>query len=153
MSRIRPIVALAFAAAALSACSTVSSVGGALNPFDNEKTEAPAEPQDGRISILSFEQKLEVDPALAGRQPILPEATTVADWPQPGGPADNAPQHAAMSGNFEIAWRKDAGAGSNASPTARPWRHSAPCCRWPTTSPRRASSANCCRDRFRAGAS
>ncbi len=115
MSAIRPIVTLAIAAAALSACSTVSNVGSAINPFDNEKKTETTEPQDGRISILSFEQKLEVDPALAGRQPLLPEPIAVADWPQPGGPADNAPQHAAMSGNFEIAWRKDVGAGSNAN--------------------------------------
>ncbi|MDX2234367.1 MAG: PQQ-binding-like beta-propeller repeat protein [Hyphomonadaceae bacterium] len=114
MSRI-PNVALMAAAVALSACSTVSGAVDAITPFDREKPAEAAEPQDGRISILSFEQKLEVDPALAGRTPTVPAPVETADWPQPGGPADNAPAHAAFSGAFDIVWRRDAGAGSDAN--------------------------------------
>lgn len=114
MSRIPPVVVVVLTAAALSACSTAAKVGGALNPFDggDKKTAANSEPQDGRISILSFEQKLEVDAALAGRTPTVPDPVAVADWPQPGGPADNAPVNATMAGDFSIAWRHDVGAGS-----------------------------------------
>lgn len=113
MSRISHLAVMVAAAAALSACSTVTRAVDAVTPFDSDKPAAPTEPKDDRISILSFEQKLEVDAALAGRLPVVPEPVAAADWTQPGGPADNAPQHAAMSGNFEIAWRRDAGQGSN----------------------------------------
>jgi len=110
---IRPLVALAIAAAALSACSTVSRVGSAVNPFDGGGEQAkPETPQDGRISILAFEQKLEVDPALVGRTPTLPEATPVPDWPQVSGPADTPPQNIAHAGDFSVDWRRDAGDGS-----------------------------------------
>ena len=52
MSRITPVVVVALAAAALSACSTAAKVGGALNPFDGgAKKAASTEPQDGRISL------------------------------------------------------------------------------------------------------
>lgn len=111
--RLGPIAAVAVAAAALSACSTVSRAGDALWPFDSKKPPQSTEPHDDRISILSFEQKLEADAALAGRTPVVPEAVDVTEWSQPGGPADNAPPHARASGNFEIAWRRDVGAGSN----------------------------------------
>lgn len=113
MSRLAPLAAVA-AAALLTACSTVGNVVDAVTPFDGDDNKSEqTEPQDGRISILSFEQKLEVDPALAGRTPIVPEPVANADWPQPGGPPDNAPAAAAIDGAFEIAWRRDAGAGSN----------------------------------------
>jgi outer membrane protein assembly factor BamB len=113
MSRIRPIALMA-ALAALSACSTVSGAVDRITPFDGDdkKTET-VEPEDGRISILAFEQKLEVDPALAGRAPVIPPPVDVADWPQPGGPADNAPVHANVGATYDVAWRRSAGAGSN----------------------------------------
>jgi len=113
MSRRLGFLAAAAVCAALTACSTVASVGGALNPFDGEKKTETAEPREDRISILSFEQKLEVDPELAGRQPIVPTPVDGTDWPQPGGPADNAPVHANASGAFDVAWRRGVGAGSN----------------------------------------
>lgn len=112
--RFGSIAAAAVAAAALSACSTVSNVGDAVWPFgDDQKPAETTEPRDDRISILSFEQKLEASSALAGRSPIVPAPVDVADWPQPGGPSDNAPAHANASGAFQIDWRRGVGAGSN----------------------------------------
>ncbi|MBL8557252.1 MAG: PQQ-binding-like beta-propeller repeat protein [Hyphomonadaceae bacterium] len=109
MSAFRPIVMIA-AVAALSACSSAPKVW----PFGSE---APGEtaPSDGRISILSFEQKLEVDAALAGRTPYVPPATEVADWHQPGGPEDNAARHASIDGNFSIVARRSVGQGSTSN--------------------------------------
>jgi outer membrane protein assembly factor BamB len=108
MSPLRPLVLIA-AAAALSACSTAAKVW----PFGDDKAPSETAPQDGRISILSFEQKLEADTALQGRQPFVPAPVELDSWPQPGGPADNAPSHMATSGEFSIDARRDIGAGSS----------------------------------------
>jgi outer membrane protein assembly factor BamB len=113
MSRLGPIAALA-AAAALSACSTVERVGSVLNPFDGGG-DAPREtaPQDGRISILAFEQQLTPDASLAGRTIAVPPPVDLVDWSQPGGTADNTPQNSVGAGVLQRAWRANLGAGSN----------------------------------------
>jgi outer membrane protein assembly factor BamB len=111
MTIVRPLTAIA-AAMALTGCATAANVGDAVWPFgDSEpKTEAP---KDGRISILNFEQRLEADQALAGRTPTLGQLTDVADWSQPGGPADNHPYHMNAGSDLSVAWRRDIGAGSD----------------------------------------
>jgi outer membrane protein assembly factor BamB len=111
-SRAAPLAALA-AAAALSACSTASRVGEAVWPFGGGDTAAPATPDDGRISILAFEQQLTPDPALAAQTIIVPPAVPVTDWSQPGGTPNNAPPQSSGSAVLERAWRADLGAGSS----------------------------------------
>jgi outer membrane protein assembly factor BamB len=101
-------IATIAAAAALSACSTISNVFGG----DDEPSTSNI-PQDGRISILAFEQQLAPDPALAGRTITPPPATPVGEWTQPGGAADNSPPHSSGAAVLERAWRADLGAGSN----------------------------------------
>jgi outer membrane protein assembly factor BamB len=112
MARVSRIATIAAAAAALSACSTVSRIGGALNPFDND---APAEtaPQDGRVSILAFEQQLTPDPTLQQRRIAVPPMVRVTEWTQPGGTADNSPPAATGTAVLERAWRASLGEGSN----------------------------------------
>jgi len=110
MIPLRPLVLIA-AAAALSGCSTAAKVW----PFGDDKAATETAPQDGRISILSFEQKLEADSALQGRTPFVPSPVESDAWPQPGGPSDNAPAHMAMSGEFAIEARRDVGSGSSAN--------------------------------------
>lgn len=110
------LVSLAVMAAALSACSTVSSVGDALWPFnDGENAQSPAQtaPQEGRISILTFEQQLSPDPALQSRVIMPPAPVAMSAWGQPGGVADNAPGHVAGSAALQVAWRGSLGAGSS----------------------------------------
>lgn len=111
MGRVSRIATIAAAAAALSACSTVSRVGSALNPFDND---APAEtaPQDGRVSILAFEQQLTPDPTLQQRPIVVPPMVRLTEWTQPGGTADNSPPPSAGSAVLERAWRASLGEGS-----------------------------------------
>ncbi len=121
-SSLAPLAAMA-AAAALSACSTVSRVGDAVWPFDgNGDGGARAEaPDDGRVSILAFEQQLTPDPELAARTIVVPPSTTVTEWGQPGGTADNSPPQSSGSAVLERAWRADLGAGSdNRSQIAAP---------------------------------
>ncbi|HRP11278.1 MAG TPA: hypothetical protein PLK37_09620, partial [Terricaulis sp.] len=100
--------AVLVAAAALSACSTVGGWFGG----DNEPSRSNV-PQDGRISILAFEQQLTPDPALGSRTIVPPPAVETGEWPQPGGNAANAPPNIAGSAVLERAWRADLGAGSN----------------------------------------
>lgn len=103
MPMTRSLAVLA-AAAALSGCAAFG--GGPKGP------ERKA-PEEGRISILSFEQKLEVEPALAGRQPAVAPALALTEWSQPGGLATNAPQHVAGDGAFQVLWRREVVAGSS----------------------------------------
>lgn len=110
-----PLIAV-LAATTLTACATAERVGSALNPFDGRQSEDADKkkaPEEGRISILTFEQKLEADASLKDRKPLIPVASDLADWTQPGGPADNAPQNVNAGGAYKIAWRRDVGAGSS----------------------------------------
>ena len=72
MSRLRPIAVIA-AAAALSACSTVERVSHMLGTTNT--ANAHAEPQEGRVSILSSDQALTPDPSLAGHTIAVPPAS------------------------------------------------------------------------------
>lgn len=106
-SRLASVASIAAAAAALSACSTFGFGGGGDEPSTSNV------PQDGRISILAFEQQLAPDPALQGRTIAPPLAMPVGEWTQPGGTADNSPPHSSGAAVLERAWRADLGAGSN----------------------------------------
>lgn len=111
MSRLGTIAALA-AVAALSACSTAQRVGSAVWPFGNNEPSTSDIPQDGRVSIMAFEQQLTPDPALEARRIVLPPTVSFADWSQPGGVASNAPPHSAGSAVLQQAWRVNLGEGS-----------------------------------------
>ena len=110
--RLVSIVAIA-AAAALSACSTAQRIGDAVWPFGGDDSAPETAPQDGRVSILTFEQQLIADPALASRAIVTPPAMAVVNWSQPGGEADNSPANAAGEASLQLAWRADLGAGSD----------------------------------------
>lgn len=113
MSRLVSAAVLA-AAAALSGCSTVQRVGDAVWPFgggDNEARETA--PQDGRVSILTFEQQLAPDPSLQSRPIVPPAQTALANWAQPGGEPDNSPPNATGSASLDQAFRTNLGAGSD----------------------------------------
>jgi len=112
MKPLRPIALIA-AVSALSACSTVSSIGDAINPFDGGDAPAQTAPEDGRISILAFEQQVAADPSLAGRQIVTPVPVALTDWGQPGGTADNSPPNSTGSVALTRAWTADLGQGSN----------------------------------------
>ena len=111
MSRLGPFAALA-AAAALSACSTVSNVGDAVWPFNDSEAPTQTAPDEGRISILAFEQQLTPDPQLAGRTIAAPPAAPV-QWTQPGGTVDNTPVNVEGTADLSVVSRSGLGAGSN----------------------------------------
>lgn len=54
-----------------------------------------------RISVLSFERQLEVDPRLKNQEITLPVAYTNTDWTQPGGFPDNIAHHLALGNSVK----------------------------------------------------
>ena len=87
--------------AALAAC------GGEL--FGS--TEAPPLPGE-RISILSLQQVLQPDPAIADLEVRLPRPQVNVAWPQAGGLPNHVMQHLALSDNPQRMWTTDIGTGS-----------------------------------------
>ena len=59
------------------------------------------------------DQVLEADPALASEPINLPPAEAVAAWSQTGKGASKVIGHVQAADAFEIAWRVDAGKGSD----------------------------------------
>jgi len=109
------VAVLVAGAMALAGCSTVGAVGsaaGRLNPF---KKDAPQETAtDGRrISIVAFDQSIEAAEGLKGADFYLPVALPQAEWPQAGGVPDQMVEHVEAAPNFEVAWRRGFGKGSD----------------------------------------
>lgn len=99
----------------LSGCSTIGAAGdavGKLNPFKKDEPSEVA--TDGRrISVIAFDQRVEAAEGLKGADFFLPPAADVPNWPQPGGAPDVKVDNVAAAPDFEIAWRKGFGKGSN----------------------------------------
>jgi outer membrane protein assembly factor BamB len=66
-----------------------------------------------RISVLSRERVLEVDPALAGTAVTLPPAQANSEWAQSGGNAAKSMGHVALGSAPAMAWRVSTGEGSS----------------------------------------
>ena len=96
---------------ALTAVSLLAGCG----VFRNAKPKTPTVGE--RISILSSESQIEVDPALADVAITLPPAEANADWAQPGGNASKSMGHVALGGSLGRAWMASIGRGSE--PRAR----------------------------------
>ena len=97
----------------VSGCSTINKVTDKINPFDGKsgKNEITADPD--RISILSLNDKLEVEGTMLPSDIVLPDVYSNADWPQTGGYANHAPQRTNAAANLSRVWSKDIGKGSN----------------------------------------
>jgi len=82
--------------------------------FRGGDSKGPRTPTVGeRLPVLTFEQKLEADPALEGLQVVLPPAETNDAWTQPGGNAAKSIGHLAGPANPVRAWEVSIGQGSN----------------------------------------
>ncbi|WP_281300845.1 MULTISPECIES: PQQ-binding-like beta-propeller repeat protein [unclassified Iodidimonas] len=68
---------------------------------------------DERIPVLTFDQELEADPAIADVRVILPQPYRNRDWPQSGGTPQNVVQHLALNGSLKRVWRTNVGKGSD----------------------------------------
>jgi outer membrane protein assembly factor BamB len=66
-----------------------------------------------RISVMTTDQSLQPDPALASTRVLLPAPYVNADWPEPGGYAANAMYHLQARGALQQAWSVETGKGSD----------------------------------------
>lgn len=66
-----------------------------------------------RVSVLPSARTVEPDAKLAGEAVKLPKPVVNADWPQPGGYADNVMHHLSAAGELDSAWSTGVGAGSS----------------------------------------
>jgi len=105
------VAAAALIGASLAGCGTVSK----LNPFDKKESNKIKASEGERIPLIAFNQKLEVSEALKGQTYFLPEPQAVASWPQPGGVPDQWIDNLAAAKDFQVAWKRGFGGGSNRS--------------------------------------
>ena len=101
MNRFRSLTAVLMIGAALAGCSTIRK-GKPKTPVVGE-----------RISILTSELDVVVDPATAAIPMTLPPALVNADWSQPGGSPNKAPGHLALGATLGQAWNVSIGAGAS----------------------------------------
>lgn len=107
------IVSTVALCALITGCSTVSDTASRLWPFGGDDDAPQAVASEGeRVSILQFEQSVEVSAALANRTINLPTPTAITAWTQPGGTPENLVEHAQAGEGFQVAWRRDIGEGS-----------------------------------------
>ncbi len=102
---------------ALAALTALSGCAGGLFKGSKPKTSLIGE----RISILTSENGVEVDPALADVAVVLPAAVANDSWTQSGGNASKSMGHPALGATLGTAWSaKIAGASKEARLAASP---------------------------------
>lgn len=82
---------------------------GDLNPFKEKQQPLPGR----RIPVVQTTESISNNLADADKPVALPQPRNNDSWSQPGGEANNAPGHLALSGTPHQAWRQDAGEGSS----------------------------------------
>ncbi len=109
-----PLLAKALAAAsglALAGCASLPSIPG----FGGGDGDDPSIDEIGRIAMVLGEERLQPDPELAAVTLTLPVANTLESWEQAGAGPSKVVGHVAAARDLTIAWRREAGAGSNRS--------------------------------------
>jgi outer membrane protein assembly factor BamB len=99
---LRALTVAAALAAGLSGCSTISKV---FSDSSNKSVASSGE----RIPVLPPENELTPSAALKGQDFSIPPPHTVADWPLPGGNAEQSIDHVDAAPNLQIAWRRPLG--------------------------------------------
>ncbi len=87
-----------------------ASILGGCGVFKSSKPKTPTVGE--RISVLTAESSIEVDPALADAAIALPPAEANAEWAQPGGNPSKSMGHLALGTALARAWSADIGTGS-----------------------------------------
>ena len=83
----------------------------ACNPFKKEAVKTPVVGE--RISVLSAENDIAVDPDTAALPFAIPEAVANEDWAQSGGNPSKSMGHVALGNALGTAWQVSIGAGSD----------------------------------------
>ncbi|NOT39566.1 MAG: PQQ-binding-like beta-propeller repeat protein [Alphaproteobacteria bacterium] len=100
----RSVAALSLLAFSLSACETLDQF---ITP--GVKVEVKGE----RVAVLPSASAVEVDPKLKNDPVVLPKPVVNAEWPQPGGYADNVMHHLSAVGKLNREWSSSIGSGSS----------------------------------------
>jgi len=100
-------------ALALAGCASDSEEEQEQPEVAPPAASQPEELNRERIPVLTFEQQLEADPALADTQIILPLPYRNADWRQAVATPSHAPQHLWLDESLSRVWREDIGTGSD----------------------------------------
>ena len=109
MTRVLKVALICGVAATMASCGTLTR----NLPFIGKKDQSGATASAGqRISVLEFEQQLAPSAALSGRDFFLPGPQAATAWTQPGGTTENLVEHVIAAPNFQIAWKRNIGAGS-----------------------------------------
>jgi outer membrane protein assembly factor BamB len=95
-------------AVGLSGCA--SSLPSIKNPFKKAEERLPGE----RIAVITDQNLVSVDPAVAGKPVALPPPVANGAWSDPGGNPANSLGHLALGG-VNKTWRVDIGTGSSSS--------------------------------------
>ncbi len=104
--RQKSLLAVALIAAlGASGCATISKI----NPFHGKDGPKEIASEGERISIVAADQKLEPAAALKGVDFAIPPVAAVADWPLPGGTAEQSMENADAGASLSVAWRRDIG--------------------------------------------
>ena len=104
--------ALCFTAAlALSGCEVIDTVSSVTSGWFSSAKKSNIKGQ--RFSVMSLDDSLKPDPALANTPVVLPPPYENPEWPEPGGYASNAMYHLQASGPLNVIWQEDAGKGSD----------------------------------------
>jgi outer membrane protein assembly factor BamB len=91
---------------------TAASLLGGCGVFGGK--DKPTTPTVGeRVSVLSAEVSIEVDPELAGVPVTIPPAVANTEWTQPGGNAAHSLTHVALGGSLGRAWSVGIGQGTS----------------------------------------
>lgn len=108
--RAAALSAILLLATGVSACGTL----GRLNPFGGDDDGPRSTATAGkRIPVVSFDQTVTAAEALKGVSFSLPEPAPLTEWPLPGGAPEGGVEHVQAAQNFQIAWRKGVGAGTD----------------------------------------
>lgn len=100
----RSVAALSLLTFSLSACETLEQF---ITP--GVKVEVRGE----RVAVLPSASAVEADPKLQNEPVVLPKPVVNADWPQPGGYADNVMHHLSAVGKLNREWGSSIGSGSS----------------------------------------
>jgi outer membrane protein assembly factor BamB len=107
-------LALCLAAAlALSGCEAMTAVSDMTSGWFSSAKKSSIKGE--RISVMSTDESLKPDPTLKDVPVVLSPPYRNAEWPGPGGYAANAMYHLEADGPLGMAWKEDAGKGSDSS--------------------------------------
>lgn len=81
---------------------------------DRRAAERAAD-EAGRIAMVLGDEQLAADPELATEAVVLPPARSVEAWPEAGSRASKVVGHVVAGEALEVAWSRNAGAGSDRS--------------------------------------